>query len=438
MAQQQLSTNTFGCAKWIVSATASDGTHTTIASALTSASSGDTIFIRPGTYTENLTLKAGVNLTAFGSDSSQNGTGKVIISGTCTLTTAGSVTISGIQLQTNSAALLAVTGSAASIVNLDNCYLNITNNDGITFSSSSASAAINMKDSIGNLGTTGIKIFAHTSAGSLLFNNCYITNTGASTTASTITAGTLTFFYTTIFSPVTSSGTATVGMSYSGIATNAQNVTCITCGGSGAHNLNQSSYSSGTASGISISNTTGLNQTYVNSSNTNSITGAGTVNYTNLVFPISSSAKINTTTQVGGVAAGGLTQAPSAGFIGEVLSSTATGVSLTTATAKTITSVSITPGIWDITILGDFNNTGVTTAHQYSISTTDNTIEGTIGIQAVQFGFGVAPTSIRVPLIVPCFRVVLTATTTYYAVGLSNFSTGTCTAGGRISAVRVG
>src|SRR5258708_20620706 len=127
MANQQLSTNTFGVAKWIVSATASDGTHTTIASALTSASSGDTIFIRPGTYTENLTLKAGVNLSAFGSDSSQNGTGKVIISGTCTMTTAGSVTISGIQLQTNSAALLAVTGTLASVVNLQNCYLNCTN-----------------------------------------------------------------------------------------------------------------------------------------------------------------------------------------------------------------------------------------------------------------------------------------------------------------------
>jgi pectin methylesterase-like acyl-CoA thioesterase len=60
-----LSTNNYGPAKFIVSSSAANGTHTTIAAALTSASTGDTIFIRPGTYTENLTLKAGVNLTAL-------------------------------------------------------------------------------------------------------------------------------------------------------------------------------------------------------------------------------------------------------------------------------------------------------------------------------------------------------------------------------------
>src|ERR1043166_1875682 len=125
MAQQIVSTNTFTTAKWIVSATASDGTHTTIATALTSASSGDTIFIRPGTYTENLTLKAGVNIAAFICDGY---TPNVTISGTLTLTTAGTVSISGIRLQTNSAAVLAVTGSAASNVFLINCYLNLTNN----------------------------------------------------------------------------------------------------------------------------------------------------------------------------------------------------------------------------------------------------------------------------------------------------------------------
>ena len=65
---RQTGDNKFGVAKWIVDSTASLGTHTTIAAALTSASSGDTIFIRPGTFTENLTLKAGVDLCAFDCD----------------------------------------------------------------------------------------------------------------------------------------------------------------------------------------------------------------------------------------------------------------------------------------------------------------------------------------------------------------------------------
>ena len=38
-------------ANWIVDATANKGTHQTIATATASASAGDTIFIREGTYT---------------------------------------------------------------------------------------------------------------------------------------------------------------------------------------------------------------------------------------------------------------------------------------------------------------------------------------------------------------------------------------------------
>ena len=141
MVNQQLSTNTFTTAKWIVSPTASDGTHTTIAAALTAASSGDTIFIRPGIYTENPTLKAGVNLSAYICDAF---TPNVTISGKCTFTGSGIVSISGIRLQTNNDFLLAVTGSSASVVKLINCYFDITNHTAISYTSSSASSQINM------------------------------------------------------------------------------------------------------------------------------------------------------------------------------------------------------------------------------------------------------------------------------------------------------
>jgi hypothetical protein len=206
------------------------GDFSTISAALTAASSGDTIFIRPGTYTENLTLKAGVNLSAFECDSSLNGTGKVIISGTCTLTAAGSVTISGIQLQTNSAALLAVTGTLASIVNLKNCYLNMTNNTGITFSTSSASGAINLQDCNGDLGTTGIGVFAHSSAGTLTFQTSFFTNSGGSSTASTISAGIVIVRQSRLTNPVTGSSTSQINFTQANINTSAQNVTCVTFG----------------------------------------------------------------------------------------------------------------------------------------------------------------------------------------------------------------
>lgn len=298
MAQQILSTNTFTTAKWIVSSTASDGTHTTIASALTSASSGDTIFIRPGTFSESISLKAGVNLTAFESDSSLNGTGKVIISGTCTMTTAGTVTISGIQLQTNSAALLAVTGSAASVVNLNNCYLNCTNNSGITYSSSSGSSVINITRCTGDLGTTGIAAWVATGSGSINLQYTVWSNSGGSSTASTANPTGIFLNWCAIYFPL-SFTSASSSVNYSQINSAATNSTCITSATSGAHTLVSSYFGSGSASALSIGASTTasiVGDTVVVSTNTNAVTGAGSVTFS----PISmqgSSSLINTTTQ---------------------------------------------------------------------------------------------------------------------------------------------
>lgn len=293
MSKQQLGTNTFTTAKWIVSPTASDGTHTTIAGALAAASSGDTIFIRPGTYTENPTLVAGVNLAAFQSDS----LGHVIINGTCTLTTAGAVVITGIQLKTNSAALLAVTGSAASVVTLQNCYLNCANNTGITFSSSNGSAGITLNNCSGDVATTGITLFSHSSAGLLIFNYSIFTNTGSSTTASTISAGTMTSFSSSFATLITTSGTGAVvsqGTSFG----NGVNGISLTLGGTGNNGSNFDNYSSGSASCLSIGTgaTANITNAIVASSNTNSIAGAGTLAYGDLVFT-GSSKTLSTTTQ---------------------------------------------------------------------------------------------------------------------------------------------
>lgn len=196
---QVLSTNTFGAAKWIVSSDATQGTHTTIAAALISASSGDTIFIRPGTYTENLTLKAGVNLTAFDGDAF---TPNVTISGKATASFSGSCSISGVRLQTNGDFALVVSGANPTIVNLIECYLNCTNNTGISFTSSNSSAEISIRDCEGDLQTTGIKIFDSSSAGSLYINYSFFFNTGGSSAANTISNGVLDIFSSAFFNPI--------------------------------------------------------------------------------------------------------------------------------------------------------------------------------------------------------------------------------------------
>ncbi len=286
-----VSTDNYGPAKWIVDASAANGTHTTIQAAITSASSGDTVVIRPGTYTENLTLKAGVNLCAFGSDSSANGTGHVIISGTCTLTTAGTVSIFGIQLQTNSAALLAVTGTLASVVNLFNCYLNCTNNSGITHSSSSPSSTINIYNCEGDLGTTGIALFVSTSAGGMFIRGMKLTNTGSSTTASSVSTAGVVIDLCDFAHALTTTSTGTINIRWCIIGLTLQNTTALTTAGTGTSGIFASNMGSGTASVLSIGAGTTVQATNatLTSSNTNVMTGAGILNYSFITFGGSSS-----------------------------------------------------------------------------------------------------------------------------------------------------
>src|ERR1700687_3582365 len=124
--------NNFSTAKWIVNSTAGLGTHTTIASALTSASSGDTIFIMPGTYTEDLTLKAGVNIAAYDCDGvNLVGNSNVTIKGKTTYTGSGTVSISGISFKTNSDYCIVVSGTNASVLLFTACIVYCQNHDGI-------------------------------------------------------------------------------------------------------------------------------------------------------------------------------------------------------------------------------------------------------------------------------------------------------------------
>ena len=285
------STNRYGVNSFVVSTIAANGDYTTLAGAMSDAVSGDTIFLRDS-VTESVTLTAGVNIAAWIGGTLNTPS----ITGTLTMTTAGTCNISGIRLVTNSAALLAVTGSAASIVNLNNCYLNCTNNTGITFSTSNASGAINITDCKGDLGTTGIGLFTHTSTGTITMLNSMFTNTGASTTTSTASAGGFNTVNSRFQSPITLSSTNASTWEYSIISTSPQNATCATLGGS-SHSCKWCRFDSGSASAVSIgSSAATMEMCTISSTNTNAITGAGTINYGLLEFNGTSNL-INTTTQ---------------------------------------------------------------------------------------------------------------------------------------------
>lgn len=126
------------------------------------------------------------------------------------------------------------------------------------------------------------------------------------------------------------------------------------------------------------------------------------------------------------------------GSIGQFISSTVaigSAVSLVSFTNKTITSISLTAGDWDVSgcvIAGLVSATGVTAVYG-SISTTTNVIQEP-SFKHVTASFSPAldmggPVGMR--------RMSLAGTTTIYLVGSCTFSGGTATAYGNIEARRV-
>ena len=131
--------------------------------------------------------------------------------------------------------------------------------------------------------------------------------------------------------------------------------------------------------------------------------------------------------------------APPSGFIGEQLKSViaaGSAVSLTTITSKTMTSLSLTAGVWDLTGVGIFTTTGSPTVLSVGFSSVNNTLGAVDGDGVVDMG--TPPTTANPCLVVPAFRVLVSTTTTYYFVAYAQFASSTCLVYGRMSAVRVG
>jgi hypothetical protein len=135
-----------------------------------------------------------------------------------------------------------------------------------------------------------------------------------------------------------------------------------------------------------------------------------------------------------------------AGTVGEEIVSTVivgSAVSLTTATAATVTSIALTAGDWDVSFDAMF--TGDTTTlvvyTKASLSTTDNTMNNSAGFFA---GHAVPSTqaifnsglTYQTETIGPV-RVSLAAPATYYLVAQGSFSVSTMSAWGMLRARRI-
>ena len=235
-----------------------------------------TIQIRAGTYTENLTLATDIDLTAFAGDQENP---DVTIVGKMTYTGSGIVTVSNIFLETNSDYILANSGSG--IVNLINCYIKCLNHTGI---SASGSATTNFDFSQGDTSTTGIALITSASNGSQTFNYCQFSNTGLTTTQSNCSAGNFQFEYCHFSQPFSSSSAGSLGLRSCTFDCGEfiNNTTPITANGTGQVNeFISTTFRGGSASALSIGTNVQVKllNCEVSSTNTNAITGNGTLYY---------------------------------------------------------------------------------------------------------------------------------------------------------------
>jgi hypothetical protein len=235
-------------------------------------------------------------------------------------------------------------------------------------------------------GTTTNEVWLRNSGGKFS-----VTNSGEATEVMSLTqAGVLTVLSNIVTGATVQGGTltSTGGLTVSGAATIGGNI-----------------------GGNSISATSNLS-----AGGTLTVTGASTL-----------SGGIVGTTSVGNASAGNL---------GELISNSATAVSLTSGAAANVTSITLTAGDWDVSSTVLFVPAGTTVMQLQAggPSTTSATL-GALGSYGSIAGNQTAGQGSAIAS--PTIRVNVSASTTVFCVALSSFTTSTCTASGLIRARRI-
>jgi hypothetical protein len=144
-----------------------------------------------------------------------------------------------------------------------------------------------------------------------------------------------------------------------------------------------------------------------------------------------------TPSQTNGIVGTTTSNSVNAGSVGEYITNTASGVSLTTGTAVNVTSTSLTAGDWDAECIFNYSPAGSTVPSLYESSL--NNTSGALSTNFWQNTFdpnthaaGAGTTQVTAVI-----RESLPSTTTVYCVALSNFTASTMTVNGFFRARRV-
>ena len=249
-----------------------------------------------------------------------------------------------------------------------------------------------------------------------VINQGYLTTASASATYAPIASPT--FTGTVVIPTVTLSG-GTINSTTIG-ATTPSTGAFTTLNTTGLASLNSLSTASATITGGTINGTT----VGATTASTGRFT---TVVATSSITPSTTAGIIGTT----------LADNANSGAVGELLSNSATGTSLTSNQATNLTSVSLTPGDWDVQAICIYHAASTTVALSIfsTVSTTSATLGAAGNAASLVNTFPAGPNAQQ--LVSPVVRVNVSSTTTVFAVGLSVFNTSTMTADGYIRARRV-
>lgn len=235
----------FGTNVIIVSPNISDGANfTTIAAAITAASTGSIIFVKPGTYTEDLTLIAGITIASHHSCGVSS---TVEIVGKMTASYEGISTLQGITITTNGDNCLQFTGTNNTTLYLNYCFINASDNTAILLNNANCSMQMYFCNS--DIGTTGVALYTMTT-GDFEMYFCNHLNSGGSTTSNTAAAGRGGHYYTTISNPTSSSGTALLPGRYSIFLTPGS--TCLSLNGGSITEYLFCHFDSGSATSVTV------------------------------------------------------------------------------------------------------------------------------------------------------------------------------------------
>lgn len=272
------------------------GDFTTIQAAINASSSGETIYIRPGTYSENISLIAGINLIGV---RGANNLEQVNIIGKVQGSYSGTSWISYLRIETDGDYALEITGSNPTILNVSNCEIVASDFDGINNDCSNAGCALNCSFLSLDVEVNTLTAFSSSTAGSTNFSNFGFTNSGSTTVRSIASSGTINFSSGFSLVPITLSGTAASNPSLCAFGSTSIATIPMIISSSATCLPRNCEFASNTVPALQIDGTVIIwNCDIFSLGGTTALSGSGTVTASNLYFPGAQGISITTITQL--------------------------------------------------------------------------------------------------------------------------------------------